>query len=151
MLGKVTNRMPSGEKAMNLKGPMDSGVNTDIRNPTGRVNGKSVSLTPWGAGVRTGVAVVDGTGVGVRAVARVGFSVAVAGEGVTPVAVGCAAGVGDWAATVEIATSGAEVESRVAVGSGEPQAPRRKTIKTNADNANPIRNTIYLYCLIILC
>ena len=59
-------------------------------------------------------------------------------------AVDCAAGVGDWAATVEVATSGVEVESRVAVGSGEPQAPRRKTIKTNADNANPIRNTIYL-------
>ena len=45
LLGKVTNRMPSGENAMNRKGPRDSVVNKDIRNPSGRVSGKLVSFT----------------------------------------------------------------------------------------------------------
>ena len=183
MLGKVTNRMPSGEKAMNRKGPMDSGVNKDIRNPVGRVSGKPVSFPVWGdgAGVKVGpsVAVEDGTGVDVPAAVGVG------GGCVAPVAVGCGSGVvkatrvgettcweagvvegsrvksgigvpsaaaaGDWAVSVGGTNSELPLDNRVAAGSEEPQASKNKTIGTNADNANPIRNTIHPQCLTILC
>ena len=165
MLGKVTNRMPSGEKAMNRKGPRDSVVNKDIWNPSGRVSGKLVSFTVWdaAAGVRTSVevgpsvAVGDGVAAPVTAGCRVGVTTGWrtgVGEGSRVKAsagVGSGAGVWDWSATLEGAISGVAVENRVAVGSEEPQALRMKTIGINAVTASPIHDTIYSFCLTILC
>ena len=110
----LTNRMPSGEKAINRIGPMGSGVKREIRNPPGRLSGKLVSFTASdscvgvGSGVGPGgnVAVGDGTRVGVRAAVGVPFGVA----GVTPVSVGCGIGVGDGASV------GVGIFSGVAIG-----------------------------------
>ena len=63
MLGKVTNMMPSGENAMNRKGPIDCGVNMDTRNPSGSLSKKPV--TPSAPGVAVGVGARVGAGVSV--------------------------------------------------------------------------------------
>ena len=121
---------------MNRKGPMDSVVNKDIWNPSGRVSEKLVSptLREPGPGVEVGSSVPcgDGTGVGVSAFVGTG--------------VPTDAGVGEatcWAAIVEGTNSGVAAEKVVAVGSGEPQAPKTITMGTNADNLNQIRITLH--------
>ena len=53
----MTNRMPSGEKAMNRSGPMNSGVNWDILNPAGNDRGNLVSLIGLGVGTGAGMEV----------------------------------------------------------------------------------------------
>ena len=89
-LGMLTNKMPSGEKAMNRKGPISSGVNREIRNPSGRVRGKSVSL------INSGVGIVEGGGVSIGGDTGPDTGVGVGpGAGVVVcVAVGCSVDVG---------------------------------------------------------
>jgi len=103
----VTNRMPSGEKAMNRSGPMNSGVNWAILNPLGNVRGNLVSLIGLGVGIGVGaeVGVVIGVAVGG------GIGVGVGAGSCVPVGAGAEAAVGR--------DVGSSLGNGVAVGNGE--------------------------------
>lgn len=111
--------MPSGEKAMNRSGPMNSGVNWAILNPVGNVRGNLVSLIALGVGTGVGV----GAGVGIGARDEVGGGVAVSvGLGIAVrrgVAAGSCASVGVGAGPAVESDVAGNLGNGVAVGNGE--------------------------------
>ena len=134
----VTSRMPSGEKAMNRSGPMNSGVNWAILNPVGNVRGNLVSLI--GLGVWTGVGVSAGAeaAVGRDVGSNLGNGVAVGnGELVAATEVGADIGVAVRTA------AGGRGGWIVDVGTTEPQAdaiPATTVTNPKATNCLSIRS-----------
>ena len=102
--------------------------------------GDAAAGVPSASDVGPSLAVGDGTEVGVRSAVGAGPCVRVGDP--SGAAVGSAAGVANWAGAVEGTDSSVAAGSRIAVGSASPQAVRRTTMGTNADNASPIRNSM---------